>query len=61
MSSMKRKDGPGEEHGSLRLWVTSAVALLTLFMVALGQWDVALALFIGLLVGNGLGVLIFGR
>ena len=58
---MKHRDGPGKEHGSLRLWVTSAVALLTLFMVALGQWDVASALFIGLLVGNGLGVLIFGR
>ena len=55
-----KKNTGSSQHGSLRFWITLAVVFLILFMVGLGQWDLALAGFIGLIVGNGLGVL-FGE
>lgn len=48
-------------RGSLRLWISFAVVLLILFAIGLGQWDFALAGAIGLILGNGLRVLVFGR
>ena len=37
-----------------RLWVSLMVIFILLILMALGQWDFALAGFIGLIVGNGL-------
>jgi hypothetical protein len=49
------------KRGGLRFWITLAVVFLILFMIGLGQWDLAMAGFIGLIVGNGLSVLFGGR
>jgi hypothetical protein len=46
--------------GSLRLWVALAVVFLIVVFIAIGQWDLALAASIGLILGNGLKAL-FGR
>ena len=56
----KKENAASPQRGGLRFWFTLAVAFLILFMAGLGQWDLALAGFIGLIVGNGLGVL-FGK
>ena len=56
-----KKKGASLQRGSLRFWITLAVVFLILFMVGLGQLDLALAGFIGLIVGNGLGVLFSER
>jgi len=40
-----------------RLWVSLMVIFVLLILMALGQWDLALAGFIALLVGNGLATL----
>lgn len=42
----------GRDHP--RLWVSLMVVFVLLILMALGQWDFALAGFIGLIVGNGL-------
>ena len=42
------------ERGHPRLWVSLMVIFILLILMALGQWDFALAGFIGLIVGNGL-------
>ena len=55
-----KKHSNSPQRGGLRFWITLAVAFLILFMVGLGQWDLAVAGFIGLIIGNGLGVL-FGK
>ncbi len=44
--------------GRPRFWVTLLILLLLLIPVGLGQWDVALAVLIGLVLGN---VLAFWR
>lgn len=54
------RQNASRDRGGLRLWMTLAVVFLILLMVGLGQWDLALAGFIGLIVGNGLGIL-FGE
>jgi hypothetical protein len=56
----RRDDDRHSPVGSLRLWVALAVVFLILVFVAIGQWDLALATFIGLILGNGLKAL-FGR
>jgi len=43
--------------GRPRLWVTLLVLLLLLIPAGLGQWDMVLAVIIGLVVGNGLAFL----
>ena len=49
------------QRGGLRFWITLAVVFLILFMIGLGQWDFAVAGFIGLIVANGLDVLFGDR
>ena len=46
-----------ERGGSLRLWISLAVVFFILFMIGIGQWDFAVAGFIGLLAASGLSVL----
>jgi hypothetical protein len=43
--------------GRPRFWVTLLILLLLLIPAGLGQWDVVLAVIIGLVVGNGLAFL----
>jgi len=43
--------------GRPRFWVTLLILLLVLVPAGLGQWDVVIAVLIGLLVGNGLAFL----
>jgi hypothetical protein len=43
--------------GRPRFWVTLLILLLLLIPVGLGQWDVALAVLIGLFLGNALAFL----
>jgi hypothetical protein len=43
--------------GRPRFWVTLIILLLLLVPAGLGQWDVVLAVLIGLTVGNGLAYL----
>lgn len=50
----KRSDA-GRDHP--RLWVSLMVVFVLLILMALGQWDLALAGFIALIVGNGLATL----
>ncbi len=60
---MKRSRVEDDRHsvrGSLRLWVALAVVFVMLVFIAMGQWDLALAAFIGLIIGNGVKAL-FGR
>lgn len=45
-------------RGTLRVWVSVAILLFILAMVCLGQWDLAFAGFIGLIVANGLKALL---
>jgi hypothetical protein len=45
---------PDTERDHPRLWVSLMVVFVLLILMALGQWDFALAGFIGLIVGNGL-------
>ena len=45
---------PDTERDHPRLWVSLMVIFILLILIALGQWDFALAGFIGLIVGNGL-------
>ena len=45
---------PDTERDHPRLWVSLMVIFILLILMALGQWDFALAGFIGLIVGNGL-------
>jgi len=40
--------------GRPRFWVTLLILLLLLIPVGLGQWDIVVAVLIGLVVGNGL-------
>jgi hypothetical protein len=59
----RRRDDNDDLHsplGSLRLWVAMAVVFLIVIFIAIGQLDLALAAFIGLILGNGLKAL-FGR
>jgi hypothetical protein len=56
----RRDDDRYSPLGSLRLWVALAVVFLIVVFIAVGQWDLALAAFIGLILGNGLRAL-FGR
>ena len=51
---MRPNRKPADLRGSLRVWVTLAVVFFILFMVGLGQWDMALAGVIGLVVSGGL-------
>lgn len=39
--------------GRLRFWVTLLVLLLLLIPAGMGQWDIVIAIIIGLIVGNG--------
>ena len=48
------KKPPDTERDHPRLWVSLMVIFILLVLMALGQWDFALAGFIGLIVGNGL-------
>ncbi len=43
--------------GRPRFWVTLLILLLLLIPIGLGQWDVALAVLIGLFWGNALDFL----
>ena len=43
--------------GRPRFWVTLLILLLLLIPVGLGQWDIALAVLIGLFLGNALAFL----
>ena len=45
---------PDTERDHTRLWVSLMVIFILLVLMALGQWDFALAGFIGLIVGSGL-------
>ena len=61
MTKKSKNHTPSSERGgSLRLWISLAVVSFILFMIGLGQWDFAVAGFIGLLAASGLGAL-FGR
>jgi hypothetical protein len=40
--------------GRLRFWATLLVLLLLLIPIGLGQWDMVIAVIIGLVVGNAL-------
>jgi hypothetical protein len=51
------QDDRHSPRGSLRLWISLAVVFFILFMIGLGQWDFAVAGFIGLVLGNGLQAL----
>ena len=50
---MKKRDEPIRPQ----LYVSVLVVMLMLVLLFMGQWDWVLALFIGLLIGNGLGFL----
>jgi hypothetical protein len=54
---MRSKCDEDSPQGSLRLWVSLAIVFAIVFAMALGQWDWALAGFIGLVLGNGLRAL----
>jgi hypothetical protein len=43
--------------GRPRFWVTLIILLLILIPVGLGQWDIVLAIIIGLTIGNGIAFL----
>ena len=43
--------------GRPRFWVTVLILLLLLVPIGLGQWDMVVAVLIGLVVGNGLAFL----
>jgi hypothetical protein len=43
--------------GRPRFWVTLIILFLLLIPAGMGQWDVVIAIFIGLVVGNGLAFL----
>ena len=43
--------------GRPRFWVTLLILLLLLIPIGLGQWDMVVAVLIGLVVGNGLAFL----
>jgi len=43
--------------GRLRFWVTLLILLLLLVPAGLGQWDMVIAVVIGLIVGNGIAFL----
>jgi len=43
--------------GRLRFWVTLLILLLLLIPAGLGQWDMVIAVVIGLIVGNGIAFL----
>lgn len=43
--------------GRPRFWVTLLILLLLLVPIGLGQWDMVVAVLIGLVVGNGLAFL----
>jgi hypothetical protein len=47
----------GMYGGRPRFWVTLIILLLLLIPAGMGQWDVVIAIFIGLVVGNGLAFL----
>jgi hypothetical protein len=42
------------QGGRPRFWATILILLLLLIPAGMGQWDVVLAVIIGLIVGNGL-------
>ncbi len=39
--------------GRLRFWVTLLILLLLLIPAGMGQWDIVIAIIVGLIVGNG--------
>jgi hypothetical protein len=41
--------------GRPRFWATLLILLILLVPAGLGQWDIVIAVVIGLIVGNGLG------
>jgi hypothetical protein len=41
-------------RGTLRVWISVAIVIFILIMAGFGQWDLALAGLIGLVVANGL-------
>jgi hypothetical protein len=43
--------------GRPRFWITLIILLLILIPIGLGQWDIALAVIIGLTIGNGIAFL----
>jgi hypothetical protein len=43
--------------GRPRFWITLLILLLILIPAGLGQWDIVLAIIIGLTVGNGIAFL----
>ena len=47
----------GMYGGRPRFWVTLIILFLLLIPAGMGQWDVVIAIFIGLVVGNGLAFL----
>jgi pheromone shutdown protein TraB len=61
VTKRNQKSVASRKRGGLRFWITLAVVFLILFMIGLGQWDLAMAGFIGLVVANGLGVLFGDR
>lgn len=45
-------------RGTLRVWISVAIVFFIFVMAGFGQWDLALAGFIGLIVANGLKTLL---
>jgi len=43
--------------GRFRFWMTLLILLLLLIPAGLGQWDIVMAVVIGLVVGNGISFL----
>ena len=39
--------------GRLRFWVTLLILLLLLIPAGMGQWDIVIAIIVGVIVGNG--------
>jgi hypothetical protein len=56
-SSLVSDKGSFMAGGRPRFWITLLILLLILIPVGLGQWDVVLAVIIGLVVGNGIAFL----
>lgn len=44
--------------GRPRFWVTLLILLLLLVPAGMGQWDMVIAVIIGLIVGNGLSFIL---
>lgn len=57
---IRSSEKPQKQRGRPRFWLSLLLLMLVLVLIGVGQWDLVVAVFIGLVVGNAASFL-FGK